>query len=172
MLQKIADIKKSLDSGSYQSALALTLTLPDICRQVEYGNTKTGTEGYPTWIDTYVDFSECYIGFGTEEAELNGKICYALRCSFLHCGNDDILSQKVAKNCTIDNFELRKPNGIEGGYGYAYRIKNLQSGDKEISTIFDVEFFCTLICDAVEKYYNNHSNKNEFDKYICAKFVD
>ena len=79
-----------------------------------------------------MDFSECYIGFGTEEAELNGKICYALRCSFLHCGNDDILSQKVAKNCTIDNFELRTPNGIEGGYGYAYRIKNHQNGDKEI----------------------------------------
>ena len=74
--------------------------------------------------------------------------------------------------CTIDNFELRKPNGIEGGYWYAYRIKNHQNGDKEISTIFDVEFFCTLICDAVEKYYDNHPNKNEFDKYICAKFID
>lgn len=172
MKNKINDIKKAMSNGSYQSALALTLSLPDICRQVEYGNTKSGTDGYPAWIDTYVDFSECYIGFGTEEAELNGKICYALRCSFLHCGNDDILSQKVAKNCTIDNFELRKPNGIEGGYGYAYRIKNHQNGDKEISTIFDVEFFCTLICDAVEKYYDNHPNKNEFDKYICAKFID
>ena len=78
MLHKITDIKTVLSTGAYQSALALTLSLPDICRQVEYGNTKTGTDGYTAWIDKYVDFSECYIGFGTEAAELNGKICYAI----------------------------------------------------------------------------------------------
>ena len=132
MLQKIADIRKSLNSGAYQSALALTLTLPNICRQVEYGNTKSGTDGYPYWIDTYVDFSECYIGFGTEEAELNGKICYALRCSFLHCGNDDISSQKVAKNCTINNFELRKPDGIEGTMDMLIVLKIFKMATKKL----------------------------------------
>ena len=31
MLGKIADIKKALDHEAYQAALALALTLPDIC---------------------------------------------------------------------------------------------------------------------------------------------
>ncbi|WP_273832345.1 hypothetical protein [Guptibacillus sedimenti] len=40
MLDKIKDIKIALNNKSYLSALALSLTLPDICGQIEYPDLK------------------------------------------------------------------------------------------------------------------------------------
>ena len=38
MLEKIEAIEKALDNKSFLPALALALTLPDICGQIEYPN--------------------------------------------------------------------------------------------------------------------------------------
>ncbi len=53
-MNKIEDIKKALGNGAYLSALALTLTLPDIYGQVEYPDEKKVGERYVPWFNNYV----------------------------------------------------------------------------------------------------------------------
>ena len=42
----INDINKALDAEAYMAALALVLTLPDICGKVAYGETLRNKERY------------------------------------------------------------------------------------------------------------------------------
>jgi hypothetical protein len=44
LLEKIKDINLALTNKSYLSALALSLTLPDICGQIEYPDLKKKME--------------------------------------------------------------------------------------------------------------------------------
>lgn len=160
MLTKIADIKKALNAGAVQSAIALALTLPDICRQVEYGNSGSVTNGYIKWVNTYVDLSPLHCGFGTESAEIDGTVIYGLRCSFLHSGSDDIKGQGVAKKHTITDFKLATPNTLPNGGAYTYRVNA-----SIVETKIDAKILCDLLCDAAEKYYHSRANKAEFDAY-------
>lgn len=41
MKEKIREIEKALNCGCYHCALALALTIPDICGQVAYSNMKS-----------------------------------------------------------------------------------------------------------------------------------
>lgn len=50
MLEKVKDVKLALKGGAYQSALALALTLPDICGQIEYPNEKSVGERYKKMV--------------------------------------------------------------------------------------------------------------------------
>ena len=86
-----------------------------------------------------------------------------MRCAFLHSGNDDILSQKAARNSTVTSFKLLKPDGLKGN-GFAYKVR---LDDQQSTTQIDVSYLCDLICDAVEKYYNSHTNKSAFEDHIC-----
>ncbi len=161
MLSKGSDVKSALKAGAYQSALALALTLPDICGQVEYPNENSVGTRYSQWCEEYMNFADAHVGFGTEPAKLNGTLCYALRCAFLHSGNDDILSQRAARNSAITSFELLKPEGLNGN-GFAYRV-----GNQQVATQIDMSYLCDLICEAVEKYYNSHADKSIFEDHTC-----
>lgn len=161
MERKIKDVKNALKCGAFQSALALALTLPDICSQIEYPNENVVGKRYSDWCNKYLNLSDCQVGFGTEDAELNGKLVYCLRCAFLHSGNDDILSQPAARGATITKFTLCEPNGING-YGFRYKVN-----DTSVETTIDMEYLVDLICDAVQKYYDSQTDKTVFDDHTC-----
>lgn len=55
MEKRIQEARKCLDNGLYEAALALALTLPDICGQVEYSAIKKVGERYTKWIDNFMD---------------------------------------------------------------------------------------------------------------------
>ena len=50
MEKRIQEARKCLDNGLYEAALALALTLPDICGQVEYPAIKKVGERYTKMI--------------------------------------------------------------------------------------------------------------------------
>lgn len=63
MIDKIAAIRKAVESECYLPALALALTLPDICGQIEYPdfkrkdkNGKEFREGRRQYVTWYNDF--------------------------------------------------------------------------------------------------------------------
>lgn len=102
MLDKIKDINLALNIKSYLSALALSLTLPDICGQIEYpdfkhdnGKRNIGKQ-YAAWFDDWVNhYYADNTGWTEDFSKANnpyftGEMCYDLRCSFLHAGNSDI----------------------------------------------------------------------------------
>ena len=99
MLDKIKEIEAALDAGWQHCALALTLTLPDICAKVLQSETKGHSNGekYIEWFDKYV--VPIYAPLGKiDKSFVTGKICYKLRCSFLHAGNFNLEKENIYFN--------------------------------------------------------------------------
>lgn len=77
----------------FLAKLTLALTIPSFCSKFIYVNDKSKNYGefesdrYPQWCDEYLEFPL-----------LSSKECYAARCSLLHCGDDNLKSQKVLRN--------------------------------------------------------------------------
>ena len=98
MLDRICEIRACLNDKRYEAALALALTLPDICGQVEYPNETQVGERYRNWIDNYVDDSAFDVNFYPRVfGGMTSARIYKLRCSFLHSGNDDLQNESVVE---------------------------------------------------------------------------
>lgn len=109
ILSLIDDINKALDAESYFSALALVLTLPDICGKAEYPNKKT-TQRYKEWYDEYIgqfEQSPSCKRKKTSMPYLSGEVVYSLRNSFLHQGTPNIDESRIKEESNqINNFQL------------------------------------------------------------------
>jgi hypothetical protein len=81
----VKEIEKALDGEAYLAALALALTIPDMCCGHASGRTD-----YIRWFDQYA-----------KNDYINGTECYALRCSFLHQQEGDINCQEIMKNTPL-----------------------------------------------------------------------
>ncbi len=59
LLEKIKEVKRALECKCYLSALALVLTLPDICGKMEYPNylyeEGASESNNSTWFDNWVN---------------------------------------------------------------------------------------------------------------------
>ena len=94
----INDIELAKNNKAYLSALALALTLPEICGKIEVAtNTKKSSkyyiDWYNKWIYKYYRFppsENSLIEKANNDSKLDGKFCYALRNAVLHCGNTDL----------------------------------------------------------------------------------
>lgn len=128
----IKEIKKSLESGNYLSALIVALTIPDICGKILYPNDRSG-QRYKKWFDKYIgdyknspiykDLPEC-IGW----TKMNGDTFYELRCAILHEGSDDI-ADKIEVNEL--NFHYGKDAVVESTC-IRQRTEVLLNGEKRI----------------------------------------
>ena len=96
MIKKIVkDLESCLENDCLFAALALALTLPDICGKAEYPKEKLISRRYIDWYDKYIgnyerDRSKSLGDSPTELPFLSGELVYQLRCSFLHAGDTDI----------------------------------------------------------------------------------
>ena len=113
MEKRIQEARNCIDNGLYEAALALALTLPDICGQVEYPALKKVGERYTKWIDDFVDskglYDPLFDAVGGFE-HLESQDIYKLRCAFLHSGDQDISSDtKYSLQGTTQG------NGLTGG---------------------------------------------------------
>jgi len=88
----ICDIEKAMKAEGFMSALALTLTLPDVCAQIEYpsiyhkeeeyeGHKGQGA-AYSKWYDEYIAKYE--IDPESEGRVMTGRECWRLRCGLFH----------------------------------------------------------------------------------------
>lgn len=101
---RLSEIQKALDCKLYQSALSLALTVPDICGQINYPHLKKTGERYKKWFDNYVkndyiynpEYSQDHTAFTDGKYYFDGAACYALRCAFLHSGNDEVKGKDLA----------------------------------------------------------------------------
>lgn len=111
----LEDINIAMENKAYLSAIALALTIPDICGKIQ-DNGKTDKKRYINWFNEWVKpyFEIPMEGELSGKADFNGNICYALRCAYLHSGNLDLNGKHQT---SIDRFELC----LSSGY--------LQSGD-------------------------------------------
>lgn len=95
----ISEVRCCLDSGYYHAALALALTIPDICGLVEYPEYRTkSSKRYVAWFNDHilVNYAKKFTPEGeVSEAYFNGDMCYSLRCKLLHEGNSHIEAKSI-----------------------------------------------------------------------------
>ncbi|MBH9968157.1 hypothetical protein [[Bacillus] enclensis] len=188
MLDKIKDINLALNNNSYLSALALSLTLPDICGQIEYPDLKS-TRGkrlvgkqYARWFDDWVSHYYADNGGWTEEGKainpyFTGNMCYYLRCSFLHGGNSDIENWGDQEDVDFNysyQFELAIGGADKTGSSWGHQPNNKSKILKINSVRVNIDKLCECICRSAEKYYrrkepsvfkDHNINLVDFKKY-------
>lgn len=153
-MKKFIDaIAMALTNHNWLAAIALSLSMPDICAGSEDPN-RNSNDRYPEWFNRYVgdryrhEFPAGYAATMKEQIEglvtfdgdtliyLGGKDCYALRCSFLHIGTGDITAQRAREVLAKFHF------GINTGH---CNIVNDQ-------IVLDVITFCNDMCNGIRAW--------------------
>ena len=154
LLNKLAEIKSALNMNLYNCALALALTIPDVCGKVKYPDFSV-TKRYKSWFDEYA--KKYFTSIATKLPEesnveytwLTSDECYALRCAVLHAGD--------YKAVNIDLTQIHIHAHKRDGDNYSHMIRDNRFAD------WDVIALCENLCNAAEEYYNSVSNKECFD---------
>lgn len=161
MVDKIInDINTSLENGTYLAALALALTLPDICGKAKYPQMGVMNR-YQQWYKDYIEQNEMPSSSANSDMPyLSAGVVYKLRCSVLHEGSTNFDRSKIEERNKVDRFALivDKKSTI-GTYSHV-TYKNLQKdiGYREIEV--NIRHLCYLLTSSAEQYY--HDNKNLF----------
>lgn len=162
----VNDIRCSLKNRCYFSALALTLTLTDICGGAEFPNKAVG-ERYIEWYDKYLGLymAQGKNDLGGNNPWLSGEVVYNLRNTYLHQGNPGVASDKVKEQVNqLDKFILM----LGDGTGLQMATLNIEAGTEESGQItyrmilVDVTYLCHCICDYALWYYENNQEKFRF----------
>lgn len=160
----VNDIRNSLSHKCYFSALALALTLPDICGRVEYPDTSVA-EGYISWYDKYLGnyFAQGKDDLGGNNPWLSGEVIYNLRNTFLHQGSPKITTSKIKEDANrVDRFILILGDGTQI-WDSTLSI-DIGNGRLKFRTILvELTFLCDSICHSALKYYLNNKDKFSFD---------
>lgn len=162
MLKRIiGDIGLSLENDAYISALALALTLPDICGKAEYPNETSSKKRYKDWYDTYIGvvYKNALESDSTLLPYFSGEIIYSLRCSLLHQGTpnvEDKLELQFSLIC-----EPKKENGL---YMDSAMIRNNYR-----SLAINIRGLCNVLTVSANAYYEKYPEKFDFFNYclIC-----
>lgn len=134
MQQIISSVYRALETQNWYAALFVSLTLPDICAALEHGKT-SGSE-YSDWFEKHLPQ---YKGF------LSGNDCYALRCSLLHEGKDDISDQR--KREVLEHYVFL----TEGSHCNLFQ-DCVFNGVKKSFLQLNVQTFCGEMCEAVQRW--------------------
>jgi len=99
------DVERAGRAGAWHAALALALTLPDICSKADPAGFK-----YHEWCERYLTprFRIPHGNlFGIENlTAFTGHDCYALRNAYLHAGNDDLSAYRRAADAQLGRIVL------------------------------------------------------------------
>lgn len=160
------DIERALKAECFFSALALALTLPDVCGKALYPKTERVGERYIKWCDEYLH-CEC-------QNDIGGKIIYNLRNSFLHQSSPHVKNYKL---CDV-NWLKEQEQEIEIDYnksGFTIKFSKatgiyteeyvIQQYDNE-RAVFNCKINGTGLCEhlisVARKCYRENKNKFEF----------
>lgn len=168
----IKEIKNSLDSHNYLSALTLSLMIPDICSKFIGKKNKSG---YVYWFNKYVyrtyydiprnkDIRRIKKEKGmveTYKIKMNGSCCYALRNAILHSGTPYIeykLPEDKVKS-KIDSISLCV-NGDSldyEQYGESVSIIRNNQDNTHVSIRLNVVNFCNTMINGYYDFIKEYS---------------
>ena len=134
--------KKAIDNENWYAALALSLSMPDICGRLEDPDKRPGAR-YVDWFDKYLLHNyQGTVGPYSKSLHtfLSGEDCYALRCAFLHQGEFRLTDQPVRQVLEKISFTIPHPNW------------DIHKNQKEGVLQLEVARFCQEVCDAVKQW--------------------
>lgn len=160
----IKEINSSLESECFISALALGLTLPDICGKAAYPSSNITTR-YITWYNTYIGNAEKPSDpYGTDMPYASGEVIYNLRNSLLHQGTPNITASDVKEErCKVDKFILSISDDYDSGTSMVAYGAGMKIVERELKV--NIRHLCYLLCDAASKYYDANKEKFNFFDY-------
>ena len=164
MIEKLLDdVNKALDADCYFAALALALTLPDICGKAEYPQKGTSRR-YKDWYDEYIGKYEQSPLQEYKMPYLSGEVVHSLRNSLLHQGTPSISTDDIKEERNkIDHFELviesKKPFDT---YVDAAGIQNESYRTYSVN----VRRLCFVLCACARGYYKE--NRDKFNFFNCT----
>lgn len=165
MLLKIIDeVKKSIDNECFIAALALALTIPDICGKAEYPKASI-SERYIKWYNAYVGKGEKFSDpYGADMPYSSGELIYNLRNSLFHQGTPNIDVAKVKEErCKVDQFVLTISDVTDTGmsrvsYGQDYKVT-------ERMLEINIVNLCSRLSSTAKNYYLDNKEKFDFFQY-------
>ena len=172
-IHRIQEIEWNIRDERWQSALALALTIPDICGGIAYpqmvkryrdGRVMEDRNGLPVrdvgsqyilWFDT---FAATYFKRNPSDKQpyLSGERCWQLRCEYLHQNKGFYNNENEEKL----HFHL----GIHCGTSVC--TSEEQAFPQEgIHIRLDIQQICDRMCQAAKAYYENNHAKENFSLY-------
>ena len=155
-LDRVREVEWNIVDQRWQSALALALTLPDICGSIAYpeivkkyrdGRIMLNRQNNPTrdvgsqyirWFDDYAaPFFKVYQN--DEEPYICGERCWQLRCEYLH-QNKGFSNEEKGRNV---RFHL----GINCGTSVC-KLDTAGRTNGNMDIRIDIEQFCLRMCQA------------------------
>lgn len=165
----IDDVNKALNADAYMAALALVLTIPDICAKAEYGDSLGNKERYVKWFDKYIgQYEICPREDGEEQLPyLSGEVVYSLRNNVLHQGTPNINKDKIRDDVNkIDEFSLviEKKNKFDIYADASILEKQCYVGKTKSTRSYrvNVRRLCLIICSVTKNMYAKNKDKFNF----------
>lgn len=137
----VNSIRACLSDKNWHGALIVSLMLPDVCGSIEYPNKKVG--------DRYRDWYESFVSNGPNlKDDPDGTLykypspedCYALRCSVVHAGSEEIANTKTKE--VLGQYHFFKPE--RGSTLYGFQVGNVAQ--------IQVDKFCEKLCLGAEEW--------------------
>ena len=164
LIRIIEEVKKSIDNECFIAALALALTIPDICGKAKYPKSGVG-DRYIKWYDEYIGNEEKpQSEYSADMPYSSGELIYSLRNSMLHQGTPNVNASNIKEErCKVDEFVLTisdpTDNGISGvSYGKGLKIV------KRMLKV-NIIYLCNKLCKVANIYYNNNKSRFNFFQY-------
>lgn len=171
MLEKfLIDIETALDKKAYLPALALALSLPDICGRIEKNH---GKLHYAKWFDKWVspyhyDWpKEMYENTDNPDVreilqvKFDGTVCFHLRNAFFHSGNTNL---KNLNGYEIEKFELHYNGKSDSQFDEIIGMFIEEDGTKKLHYKINVIGLINNIVEGCRRFIkNNPKDTLEYD---------
>jgi hypothetical protein len=136
----VETVRNAVEQENWYAALAVALTLPDICGKLETPQ-EPSSQRYIGWYRFNLEPGYTRkLGDAKDHVFLSGEDCYVLRCAFLHAGDMDIRAENVSQ--ALARFQFVVPPDHESWHMNQYGLV-LQ---------LQVDLFCEEMCQAVEAW--------------------
>lgn len=163
----INEIERSIESKNYLIALHMALSIPDMLGKLVYSDLNV-FERYQRWFDENVIetisgqlYSKNPLTLPSDFPEMNGAVCYMLRCKFFHEGINDI---NYGKANNIDEFVLSYTDSdFVNGKSAGYVAEEFNDGTKHYYNKYlyvSCRGLCKEIVNAAKTFFVNNPNLN------------
>lgn len=172
-LHRVEEVEQNIEAGRWQSALALALTLPDICGGIAFpevvkryrdGRVMLDRQNNPTrdvgsqyirWFDTYAgEFFK--LTPNSDSPYICGERCWQLRCEYLH-QNKGFVNEETEQG-------LRFHLGVNCGTSVC-AMTGLELPADPMDIRIDIRQFCLRMCRAARSYYEAVHREKDFSLY-------
>jgi len=172
-LDRVEEIELNVRDSRWQSALALALTLPDICGGIAFadivkhyrdGRVMLDRQGVPIrdvggqYIRWYETYAAPFFKLREEDEGpyICGPRCWQLRCEYLH-QNKGFLNDEEEP---ASRFHL----GVNCGASVC-QMEQEPEEDGVVDIRIDIEQFCLRMCRAARSYYEQAHRTADFGLY-------